>query len=282
MEGQSADSHFSLRKELNATFPGGGSNVHPRMQALMQQVEGAAKAQTGEVAATAVRNLPLEQLASNARSQAEQIQSLSAAAAQREALIGQLQVQLTTTRMQLQQLQQQVTTECEQIAWQHDMVINQAAAAPAAPASSNSPCCPSVSLPLPPPHPLRSPRQAQQHMQEQYHQLLQQLEHRLQSSAQAQLEQQAPPPPSDTAQPLDSHFPTDPSPTRHAPLQRAHQAPPLPASAPPPRRAAPPLARRRSWSGGPPPPRTRAAGWRSTRSGARCRARRSPRSASRR
>ena len=79
----------------------------------------AKKANTGQQGGE--NSQQLEQLTCTNRQQATQIQSLTQAAAQREALIGQLQAQLATVRMHDQQLQQQLQAEREQ----HQQVARQ-------------------------------------------------------------------------------------------------------------------------------------------------------------
>ena len=76
---------------------------------------------TGSSSGAADNSMQLEQLTCTNREQAAKIQSLSQAAAQREALIGQLQAQLATVRLHDQQLQQQVQAEREQ----HQQVARQ-------------------------------------------------------------------------------------------------------------------------------------------------------------
>ena len=81
----------------------------------MPQVDHLAKKMnTGSSSGAADNSMQLEQLTCTNREQAAKIQSLSQAAAQREALIGQLQAQLATVRLHDQQLQQQVQAEREQ------------------------------------------------------------------------------------------------------------------------------------------------------------------------
>ena len=81
----------------------------------------AKKMNTGSNSGATDNNMQLEQLTCTNRQQAAQIHSLSQAAAQREALIGQLQAQLATARLHDQQLQQQVQAEREQ----HQQVARQ-------------------------------------------------------------------------------------------------------------------------------------------------------------
>mmetsp|Transcript_44847 Transcript_44847/g.107617 ORF Transcript_44847/g.107617 Transcript_44847/m.107617 type:complete len:442 (+) Transcript_44847:67-1392(+) len=95
---------------------------HARLSSLLQEVDHLAKKMnTGSSSGAADNNMQLEQLTCTNRQQAAQIQSLSQAAAQREALIGQLQAQLATVRLHDQQLQQQVQAEREQ----HQQVARQ-------------------------------------------------------------------------------------------------------------------------------------------------------------
>ena len=63
----------------------------------------AKKMNTGSSSGAADNSMQLEQLTCTNREQAAKIQSLSQAAAQREALIGQLQAQLATVRLHEQQ-----------------------------------------------------------------------------------------------------------------------------------------------------------------------------------
>ena len=74
----------------------------------------AKKAEGGNLQSSGESTVQLEQLTSANRQQTEQIQSLSQAAAHREALIGQLQAQLATARLSVQQHQQQLQAEREQ------------------------------------------------------------------------------------------------------------------------------------------------------------------------
>lgn len=95
---------------------------HARLNSLLQEVDHLAKKMnTGSSSGAADNSMQLEQLTCTNREQAAEIQSLSQAAAQREALIGQLQAQLATVRLHDQQLQQQVQAEREQ----HQQVARQ-------------------------------------------------------------------------------------------------------------------------------------------------------------